>query len=236
MVAAQAGFTSAGMWVDPLTSWQGDALEKTRQALSDTGIALIDVEVVWLKGASEPDDLQKQIVDAGMALGARNVLVVSRHDDFDASVRQFRGLCERVAGDMRVVLEFGEFTTIKTLAAAIEFIGVVDHPSAGILIDLMHLNRSGETLPELPSKLFPYIQACDFHADSVTLTGHNYVIAAIDGRAPLGEGDASAEVLRAVCQRPVDVSLEIRSKPLRDQYPDPVERARQIFARCRRSG
>jgi sugar phosphate isomerase/epimerase len=234
-IAHAGGFTSSGMWIDPDTTWQGDAQRKTLDALAETGIRLVDVEVGWLGDGSQPTDRHKQIVDAGIALGARNVLIVSRHDDFDASVRQFQALCERAAGEIRIVLEFGEFATIRSLREANRFIDAVDHPEAGILIDLMHINRSGEDLPDLPDERYPYVQACDFYASSSTLTGREYIGAAVDDRCPLGEGDADRAAIAAVCQAPVDVSLEIRSKALRDEYPDPVARARAIYERCQRS-
>ena len=107
-IAAAAGFTSSGMWVDPATTWGPDALAKTRDALDETGIQLIDAEVIWLEGAAETNPGQRLVVEVGLELGARHVLVVSRHDDLDASIAQFRQLCE-IAGDgLRVCLEFGE--------------------------------------------------------------------------------------------------------------------------------
>ena len=222
------------MWIDPLNAWQGNALAKTRTALEETGIELIDVEALWLEHDDVMNDRQKILLDAGLELDARNVLVVSRHDNHEASIAQFRSICEYVEGNICINLEFGEFTSVKSLAAAREFIRAVDHPGAGILVDLMHLNRSGEQLPDLDDELFSYVQACDFYQSSATMAGMDYITAAVDSRCPLGEGEARAADIEAVCRAPVDVSLEIRSKALRDQYPDPVERAVAIFERCRR--
>lgn len=233
-IAASAGFSSCGMWVDPRAAWQGDALPRTRKALSDTGIQLIDVEALWLEHGDRPNDHQKALIDAGLELGARNVLVVSRHDDHEASIAQFAALCEYAGHDIRVNLEFGEFTPIKSLAAAKAFVGQVEHPAVGILIDLMHLNRAGEALPPLDDPIFSYVQACDFSLSSATLEGMAYIEAAVDGRRPLAEGEADRRDFEAVCRSALDVSLEIRSKPLRDEFPDPYERARAIFERCRR--
>lgn len=234
-IAQAAGFASCGMWVDPKTTWQGDALAKVTAVLAETGMKLVDVEACWLEGGREPSPDQALLVEVGLALGAPNVLVVSRHDDLEASIQQFRGLCELAGEKLRVNLEFGEFTSIKSLAAARSFIEAVDHPAAGILIDLMHLNRAGEPLPPLDDPLYSYVQACDFLASSGRMTGLDYISAAVDGRCCLGEGEARSGDIEAVCRSDKDVSLEIRSKDLRDQFPDPVERARQIYARCRRA-
>ena len=234
-IAHEAGFETCGMWVDPATTWDGGALERTRTALTETGIKLIDVEALWLGDGDRATDAQKPILDAGLRLGARNVLVVSRHDDYAASLSQFRELCEWVGDGIRINLEFGEFTPIKSLSAAQAFIAAVDHSAAGILIDLMHLNRADDALPSLDSELFSYVQACDFLRSSAAMTGADYVEAAVDGRCPLGEGEARRGDLEAVCRSELDVSLEIRSKALRDAFPNPVERAKQIRQRCQRS-
>jgi sugar phosphate isomerase/epimerase len=233
-IAQSGGFGSSGMWVEPETTWDSGALEKTKAAIRETGLALVDVEVVWLEKTDQATDGQKLVVEVGLELGAKNVLVVSRHDDLSASVSQFHQLCELAGDDIRVCLEFGEFTSIKNLTMARSFIDQVDHRAAGILIDLMHINRSGDVIPELDDRLFPYVQACDFWQASADMTGMDYITAAVDDRCPLGEGEARGADLKRICQSNRDVSLEIRSKALRDEFPDPFDRSKQIFERCRR--
>ena len=233
-VAFAGGFTSCGMWVDPKTNWQGDALAKTRRTLDETGVELVDVEACFLDGTDQLSDHHKALIDAGLALNARNALIVVAEGAGPGAQAQFQSLCERAGDNLRVCLEFGEFTAIKSLAAARDFISGIDHPAAGILIDLMHINRSGEALPDLAESIFPYVQGCDFWQSSAAKTGRDYIVAALDERTCLGEGEANAAHIKALCQAPIDVSLEIRSKPLRDAFPDPVERARQIYTRCQR--
>jgi len=118
------------MWVDPGTTWQGDALEKTRAALAESGIGLVDVEVIWLSHGERALDEHKVVIEAALELGARNVLVVSSQEDNEAAIRQFQDLCVMAGSGLRVALEFGEFTRVQTLAAANTFIDSVDHPAA----------------------------------------------------------------------------------------------------------
>ena len=231
-IARAGGFASCGMWVEPDNGWDSVALTRTRRALAATGVQLIDVEPLWLE---KPIDVQKEIISAGVELGAKNVLVVSREPDQEQALDRFCQLCEFAGTDIRLALEFGTFTEVKSLRQALAFIDQAKHPTAGVLIDQMHLNRSGEALPDLNDSRFPYIQACDFDGASAAKTAHEYIIAAVDERRPLGEGDANVEETNRIRSSDIDVSLEIRSKALREQYPDPVERARQIFERCSRS-
>ena len=70
------------------------------------------------------------------------------------------------------MFEFGEFTSIiKSLESAIFFNTEINHPVAGILIDLMHINRSNRKKlphPDLNHDplFFSYIQGCDFYQSS----------------------------------------------------------------------
>ena len=233
-IAFEAGFLSSGMWVDPKTTWGPDALIKTRRALRDTGISLVDVEVGWLEPGDGAEDTHKLLVDVALDLGARNLLMVSRHTDLEASISQFRAICDRAEEGLRVCLEFGEFTSIKSLGHAKEFISKVDHPNAGILIDLMHLNRSGEALPDLDDLRFPYVQSCDFYQSSASMSGRDYIMAAVDDRCCLGEGEGRLGDLVGVAHSGKDVSLEIRSKRLREHFPDPWARGVEIFQKCQR--
>ena len=53
LIAHQAGFQSSGMWLDTSTTWDNNALSKTKESLEKTDIQLIDIEVTWL----ENDDI-----------------------------------------------------------------------------------------------------------------------------------------------------------------------------------
>ena len=232
LIANQAGFQSSGMWLDTNTTWNKNALSKTKESLEKTEIQLIDIEVTWLENDGNLSDNQKLIIDVGLELSAKNILVVNRHDDFHEALSQFYKMCEYADKNIRVCLEFGEFTNVKSLSKAIDFVNTINHPVAGILIDLMHINRSKEDIPDLNNPIFSYIQGCDFYQSSNKLTGDNYIIAAIDDRCCLGHGEAIKEEVMKMCKSDLDVSLEIRSKDLRDKFPDPYERASYIFKNC----
>jgi sugar phosphate isomerase/epimerase len=233
-IANSAGFLSSGMWVDNDTTWTKEALKKTKLSIAETGIQIIDVEVIWLEDNDKLSDKHKMILDVGLELGAKNALIINNCKDFDKSIIQFNQLCERAGNDIKICLEFGEFTEIKSLKDAKKFIKLFNHPSAGILIDLMHINRSNEILPEINDPIFPYIQSCDFWNSSKKLFGQDYIQAAVDDRCCLGNGEIEKDILKNVNLSNKDVSLEIRSKNLRDNFPDPYERAKVIFEQCKR--
>lgn len=227
--AIDGGFDAVGLWIEP-PLWSPRLVRDVKQSLADSGLELLDVEVVWIKPGSDMSD-HKRCLDIGMELGAKNVLCVSSDPDPGSTAARLFELCSHAEqGPMRVALEFGIFTEVKTIGAARAILDDVSHPLRALLIDPIHVDRSGAT-PEdvaaVPRSLLPYAQFCDAPAERPDPSDFNAVITdAIDLRRQLGEGALPLpEMLRAL---PVNIPLaiELRSKVLRDSFPDPSERAR----------
>lgn len=227
--AAAGGFDAVGLWIEP-ENWSASLTRDTRRALADTGLELLDVEVIWIK----PDtslDLHRRTIDIGAELGAKHVLCVSSHPDAAATAATLATLCEHAqASAMRVALEFGIFTEVKTLSAAMAVLDVVAHPLRALLIDPIHVDRSGSSIAEIaavPRALLPYAQFCDAPATRPDPNDFNAIITdAIDLRAQCGEGALPLAAMLAALPADIPLSIELRSKALRDAYPDPQERAR----------
>jgi sugar phosphate isomerase/epimerase len=177
-----------------------------------------------------------RLIDAGAAVGARNVLVASREPDPGRVADVLRQLCERADGSgMRVVLEFLPILAVQTLDDAIGIVMEVGHPGAGVLIDALHLIRSGGSPAEVSAvdpTLLPYAQLCDVApqppgdaAELLEEALHGRLLPG-DGVAPLGE---LLEALPAGCP----CSLEMRSRALMERWPDPTDRARAVLASVR---
>ncbi|MDB5713367.1 MAG: xylose isomerase-like barrel family protein, partial [Sphingomonadales bacterium] len=161
--AAAGGFAHVGLWVEP-DKWTNATTADVVAALAETKLGVIDVEVIWLKpGPLDPAHLR--ILDIGRAVGAANALVVSSDPDMDGTVGKLRALCDHVAGaGIRIALEFGLFTEVKTIEAASAILRAVDHPSAALLIDALHLTRSGGSasdIARIPRSWLSYAQLCD---------------------------------------------------------------------------
>lgn len=228
--AVQSGFDATGIWVEPST-WTDATTRAVLETLDGT-IPVLDVEVIWLKpGADNPDHLR--ILDIGLALGAANALVVSSDSDPAASARKFRTLCKHVEGTkLRVALEFGLFTEVRTIDDALAILKEVDHPSAALLIDPLHLSRSGGTPEKIRSvdrALLSYAQFCDASEQMPDLNDVQAIIhEAIDLRLMPADGALPLNELLRALPAGLPLSIELRSKALRDDYPDPVERAQAL--------
>ncbi|WP_156680930.1 sugar phosphate isomerase/epimerase family protein [Sphingomonas profundi] len=235
--AVAGGFDAVGLWIEP-ADWTDATTRAAKARLADAGLPLLDVEVVWIKpGPLDPDHLR--IIDIGAEMGAANVLVVSSDPDQGATAAKFARLCAH-GGErgMRIALEFGMFTDVKTIDQALAVIAAAGDPAAALLVDPIHLSRSGgspEDVAAVPRHLLPYAQMCD--AVAIGPDPHDFdgiIREAVDERLQTGEGALPlAAVMRALPDR-VPLSIELRSKALRDAFPDPGARAKAVADATRR--
>lgn len=227
--AAAGGFEAVGLWVEP-ENWDAAMTRQCRAALAYSGLELLDVEVIWIKPDSD-FAMHKRSIDIGAELGARNVLCVSSDPDMGATVEVLAALCEHAAAaEMRVALEFGIFTEVKTLTAALKILEAVWHPARALLVDPIHVDRSGTTASDLkgvPASLLPYAQFCDAPAERPDPADFDAIISdAIDLRHQCGQGGLPLDAILQALPADIPLSIELRSRALREQCPDPKERAR----------
>jgi sugar phosphate isomerase/epimerase len=225
--AAAAGFDAAGIWV-ALEHWDAATTRSVRERLADTELRVLDVEVMIL-GPDVPDTTLDRIVEIGAEVNARYALAIGTDPDLRRTADRFGRLCERAAaGGLRVGLEFMRFTEVRTLADALQVVRAAGHPAGGVLIDMLHLIRSGgrpEDLTGIDPDLLAYAQLCDAPAATPGESLGQLVNEALVGRVLPGDGGLPvAEILaRLPDARPL--SCEIMSAALQERFPDPAERA-----------
>lgn len=234
--AAAAGFDATGVWVDRDT-WTEATTRELKAILDGEGLPALDAEVIWLM-PGEPDDHHRRVVDIARALGAPNVLVVSSDPDDSATAAKLRLLCEHGEGAVRIALEFALFTEVRSIAQAATIVRAVDHPAQAMLIDPLHLARSDGTpadVAALPREWFPYAQFCDAGPLTFDTADRAAIIEeAVDRRLHVGKGELPLSELLDALPAAVPLSIELRSKALRDGWRDPVQRARAVLTATRR--
>jgi sugar phosphate isomerase/epimerase len=218
-VAAAAGFDAVGLRFD-LRPPSDAELDELRVVLDDSGVFVLDVEVIRL-GITPPDEIRR-LVDVAASIGARHLLVTGQDDDVDRLAGDFAALCSLASpAGMRPALEFMAFTDVATLADAVSVVRAAADPAGAVLVDLLHLCRSGggpEDLAGVDPALLPYVQLCDAPA-SAPPGGHAGLLAeARHTRVLPGEG--GLPVQRFVARLPADtaVSVEVQSDEMRSTH------------------
>lgn len=229
--AGAAAFDAVGIWVEP-GEWTKETTRETRAALGHTGLPVLDVEVVWIKPDSSLDE-HRRVLDVGMELGARNVLCVSSDPDPQATADKLSALCSHAEpAGMRVALEFGVFTEVKNLQQALVVLDRVSHPARAVLIDPIHVDRSGTRMSEiaaLDAALLPYAQFCDARAQRPDPSDFDAVIVdAVDLREQPGKGALPLAALLDALPAQIPLSIELRSAALREAFAHPVLRAKAV--------
>jgi sugar phosphate isomerase/epimerase len=154
-------------------------------------------------------------LDLMRELGVTRINTVGLDPDRARTFDQF-GLLAEMAGarGMETTLEFGPGLTIGNLATALEAIQHVGRPDFRLLIDTMHLIRSGSTAADLAAidpALIGYAQLSDAPMKSST---PNYMEEAMYNRMVPGEGELPLRDILAALPPDTVIGLEV---PLRAQ-------------------
>jgi sugar phosphate isomerase/epimerase len=229
--AGGAGWPACGVWFAPDT-WEAATTARVLRALDDGGLVPLDIEVVRL-GQHDP----RPLVDAGGELGVRNVLAVSFLADRGQTVARFAELCELAEhAGMRACLEFMPFSSVGDLPSALAVVTDVGHPAGSVLVDTLHLARSGgspDDLATVDRRLLPYVQWCDAAATIPDTSSAGLIADALDGRCCPGTGDLPVSEFLDIIGPDVPLSLEVRSAALRTAYRDPLARASAVLSSFR---
>jgi sugar phosphate isomerase/epimerase len=159
--AAAAGFWAVGLRLNPAAPGaisyplrtRSAELSETRRRMNDTGMAIYDV------GSYEG------MLAAAAELGARRLNVSGDDPDRARLAAHFAQMCE-LAGRYRlgVDLEFMRWRHVASLADAVEVVTRAGAANGGILLDALHLFRSGGSVAEvraLKTGLIRSAQLCD---------------------------------------------------------------------------
>jgi sugar phosphate isomerase/epimerase len=163
---AAAGFTGIGFTIDDLDAAQATyGLPQVKRICDDLGLVQREVELLenwWTTGRRrrESDQTRKSLLSAAEALGARQIKIGPDVTVIDgavpplADVTLWAAELHLLAGQAaeagtRVALEPLPFSNITDFRLAAELLASADHPAAGLVVDIWHLERGPSTLADL---------------------------------------------------------------------------------------
>lgn len=222
-IAARAGFASIGLRTSP--SVPGGPVyplrtpaeqAEMRRRLADNGVKVLEVEVVALSAATKVTDY-RPMLETGAAIGASRLTVVGDSDDFSVVAGKLAEMAELAQPyAIAVDLEFMPFRPVQSLAHALAVVTRANHPNAHILVDALHVFRSGTPPQEFaaldPALLGP-LQLCDAPATPPA----DLIAEARTRRLLPGAGELALPALIDALPPDIQFGVEV---PLAGQRPD----------------
>lgn len=142
----------------------GALIRAIEARLAASGVQVWDVEVVWLAAHTVVGDLAPML-ELGQRFGARHVVVCGNDPEQARLEDNLAALADLAARhDLGIVFEFMPFVATKTLAQAVETLTRIKRANARLLVDALHLFRSGSSVASLSAidtSLCPYVHLCD---------------------------------------------------------------------------
>ena len=197
-LAAQAGFDQVGaLRIVPTLAGAGASLvadrrllAATRRTLAECGLRVLDVEVFRLGpgGAAEAEPL----LEVGAELGAQHLLTMVVDEEPGRRRETVHELAALAAGYGVVpVVEFMVFSAVRTLADALALVDGLPVDRVGVLVDALHLSRSGghpRDLDGVPVGRLPYVQLNDSLDAGPADSPDDALVEAVSNRLAPGEG------------------------------------------------
>ncbi len=176
--AKEGGFSSVGLRLQPLLATDqaivGDAAKEAAliKALADTGMKVLEIGVFPLKASTVVEDLAP-VVAFSSKIGARYLVCPIEDDDKARRVATFAAVCDLAARySMEALVEFNPYSGCRSLAEAAELARDAARPNGKLLIDVLHLSRSGgspEDARRIDSALVPLVHFCDAPPSPMTI-------------------------------------------------------------------
>jgi sugar phosphate isomerase/epimerase len=218
--AARAGFAAVGLRLHPVMPGAlaysqpvgSPSARELQRVLACEGVRVRDIEFVSLRPEFQLSD-HEALLAAGADLGASSLTVSG--DDLDNArlVHNFAALCELASGyGLRVDLEFMRWRPVATLQQAVAVVTAAGQGNAGVLLDALHLYRSGgdeSALAQVDPRYLRAVQLCD--APLQAPAEELIIQEAREGRLLPGRGQLPLAALLSALPADVQVSIETPS-------------------------
>jgi sugar phosphate isomerase/epimerase len=246
--AGAAGFDSVNMWLVPPPAMAAiNAITGTTQPvvgntalirdindrIDATGVSVFEASCGWLSPDFDPSAVER-VLETMAQIGTRRVSLVGWDTDRGRLLANLHALCaEAAAYEITVTLEFMPYSAVRTVADAAAVLVAVGARNLDVLVDALHLARSGGTpadLRVLDARQIGVFQLCDAPANGPA--AEMLRDESVNRRRYPGEGELPLhELLDAL---PANIVIEIEIPTVEHASESIVERARLCAQHSRR--
>jgi sugar phosphate isomerase/epimerase len=239
--AAAAGWPSVGLRLMPLLDRDarvvGDpaAEAEVRRLLAETELAVLEIGVFPVKPTMDWV-LVEAVAAFSAGLGARHLVCPVEDHDGERRLGTFRRLCD-IAGrhGMDALVEFNPYSACQSLEDAVALARAAKRPEAGLVIDVLHLSRSGGSADDLAGVapgLIRLVHLCD--APPPPDRSRSVEELRAESRtARLLPGEGSLALDRLLDVLPAGVPLSVEAPSARHAHLSAEERARRALEATR---
>lgn len=216
--AAAGGFQSVGIRITgrklsdsyhPVVG-HPSSIREIRRCLTDNGIRLSNTSIYHFYPEITLDHVQPAI-EAAAELGARIIVVTCMDPDEARWTAFIAACCERADKfGIRLALEFVPYSHARSLEQGCRIVRNAAQPNFGLLVDSLHLARSGGTpgdLLNIEADLIVFAQLCDAAREKPQ--GIDLPTEARTGRRYPGDGELPLHAF--LDSLPADTEIEIET-------------------------
>lgn len=235
-IASQVGFSHVGVRLQPAAPGErqhpmiGDTpmLRETLSRMEDSGVKVLDVGVFRLKKETDIGSFEP-VFAAAAKLGAAHAVVNGDEPHEETLTDLFSRLCDLGRPyALAMNLEATPWSGLRTITQAARIVRNAKRDNGRVLIDTIHVDRSGGSAKEIasiPADMIAYAQVCDGYPPRPT-DFDTMIFQARNERAFPGEGSLDLASMVRALPPGIPLSLECPTKRLEGSLTV-VERAKR---------
>lgn len=232
-VARQARFSSVSVFLHPPAP-QLDIFPRLtpadtaafRSACAGEGVSVHNIEALPVSGRTDPA-AYLPVLDHAAEIGAARATLLIYDQNLDRAGGKVVQLCDEASRrGIALSIEFMAFSALQNVGQAAEFVRAQGHANLSLLVDPLHLARTGGVPGDLPA-LADTIGCLQF-CDAPSLPPADLFAEAVENRLIPGEGELPLTALLAATEPGLPLDIEVPMLRLQQAGISPLDRALRL--------